>query len=265
MTVATERRLIFGEVAELYERVRPAYPEALVQDVIALSGADRALEVGAGTGKATRLFADRGVAVHALEPSAEMAAVARRVCAPYEHVEIEECEFERFGAPRERFALVFSGQAWHWIRPEVGYMKAREALVDGGLLAAFWNRPRWNEVALHPELVEAYRRAAPGFDPAAGPDPMHPATEMTPTLGGDWLGESEAAAGFERPETRSYDWQWTHSTTDYLELLQTHSGHMIRPPAERKAILAEVGAAIDRNGGTFEMAYVTVLCLAFAA
>src|SRR5438105_8011948 len=72
-----ERRLAFGAVAELYDRARPSYPEALVEDVVALAplgSPPRALEVGAGTGKATVLFAARGVAVHALAPSAEMAA-----------------------------------------------------------------------------------------------------------------------------------------------------------------------------------------------
>ena len=51
------RRLVFGEVAELYDSVRPSYPDALVDDVLAFAGAgpgDPALEVGAGTGKATR-------------------------------------------------------------------------------------------------------------------------------------------------------------------------------------------------------------------
>ena len=69
-----EPRLVFGQVAERYDRVRPSYPNALVDEVIALAGRERALEVGAGTGKATLMFAQRGVAVHAVEPSAEMAS-----------------------------------------------------------------------------------------------------------------------------------------------------------------------------------------------
>jgi hypothetical protein len=44
-------RLVFGQVAERYERVRPSYPDTLVDEVIALAGEGRALEVGAGTGK----------------------------------------------------------------------------------------------------------------------------------------------------------------------------------------------------------------------
>jgi len=50
--MARQPRLVFGEVADLYDRVRPSYPDALVDDVVELSGVDvsgRALEVGAGT------------------------------------------------------------------------------------------------------------------------------------------------------------------------------------------------------------------------
>jgi SAM-dependent methyltransferase len=207
--VQQEPRLVFGDVAEVYERVRPSYPDKLVDDVIEFSGIDgsgAALEVGAGTGKATRLFAARGLSVRALEPSPRMAAVARRACSTYENVTVEEREFEQFTPRGRQFRLLFSAQAWHWISPEVRYIRAREALAPGGLLAAFWNR-----------LV------------------------------------------------RCYEWSCTYSSSVYLELLETHSGHIIRPENERREILDGVGAVIDRNGGSIRLPLVTILCLAIAA
>ncbi len=155
------RRLSFGGVADLYDRSRPSYPEALVDGVLAYAGAgasDRAVEVGAGTGKATVLFAARGLDILGIEPSAEMAAVARRNCAGYSNVTIEEVEFERWRPPGHEFRLLFSGQAWHWISPETRYVAARAALCDGGALAAFWNRPDWAACDLREEFGEAYRR-----------------------------------------------------------------------------------------------------------
>src|SRR5690242_20920167 len=74
------RALSFGVVAEAYERFRPAYPVELFDMVMAY--ADRpvrtALEIGAGTGKATRLFAQRGVTVTAVEPDGAMLAELRK-------------------------------------------------------------------------------------------------------------------------------------------------------------------------------------------
>ncbi|HEY6399555.1 MAG TPA: class I SAM-dependent methyltransferase, partial [Solirubrobacteraceae bacterium] len=79
----------FGRVAELYEQARPSYPTTLVDDVLTNAGlgaGEAILEVGAGTGKATRLFAARGHRVVALEPSAEMAGIARRISEDYPSV-----------------------------------------------------------------------------------------------------------------------------------------------------------------------------------
>jgi trans-aconitate methyltransferase len=123
-----EPRLVFGTVAERYDRVRPSYPSVLVDEVIALAGDGPALEVGAGTGKATLLFAQRGFAVHAVEPSAEMASIARQRCADFPDVTIEESDFEDWHGDRHTFALVFSAQAWHWVAPELGAVRpARRA------------------------------------------------------------------------------------------------------------------------------------------
>jgi SAM-dependent methyltransferase len=163
--VMREQRLVFGEVAELYDRVRAGYPDAAVDDVIGFAGADgpllRALEVGAGTGKATVSFAARGLEILALEPSAEMAAVARRNCRPFPRVRVESVTFEDWPAAAGRFGLVFSAQAWHWVRPEVRYGKAAEALRAGGTLALLWNRVRWQGEPLRDDLEDLYRRLAP--------------------------------------------------------------------------------------------------------
>jgi len=58
-----EQRLAFGRVAKLYDRVRPSYPDAVIDAVLAFAGlrpGARILEIGAGTGKATMLLAERG-------------------------------------------------------------------------------------------------------------------------------------------------------------------------------------------------------------
>ncbi len=121
-----QQRLVFGEVAELYDKARASYQDALIDDVIAFAGGPglRAVEVGAGTGKATVGFAARGLDILALEPSPAMVAVARRNCAPYPRVRIEQTSFEDWPADPGGYGLVYSAQAWHWVRPEIRYQKA---------------------------------------------------------------------------------------------------------------------------------------------
>ncbi|MFD0563837.1 methyltransferase domain-containing protein [Kitasatospora saccharophila] len=63
----------FGPVAAQYQAARPSYPDALFDELERLSGRPLAgadvLDVGAGTGIATRLLAGRGARVVAVEPS----------------------------------------------------------------------------------------------------------------------------------------------------------------------------------------------------
>ncbi len=126
-----EQRLVCGEIAAEYDAFRPSYPDALFDAVIEfgdLQAGDRALEIGAGTGKATVGFLARGFAVQALEPSPEMAAVLRTKC-----VEVEPTLFEAWTPPAEGFNLVYAAQAWHW-------GTRRRPLRTGGGCA----RPGWH-------------------------------------------------------------------------------------------------------------------------
>lgn len=97
----SDRARSFGARAEAYERFRPGYPAELVGTVAAYAGrAPRtALEIGAGTGKATRLFAAHGVAVTATEPDGAMLAELRRRVPP--HVRTVQAAFEDLAGPRD--------------------------------------------------------------------------------------------------------------------------------------------------------------------
>jgi predicted RNA methylase len=71
---------MFGLVAADYERYRMGYGRDVIDAVLAYAGRPvaSALEVGAGTGKATRAFATRGIRVAALEPDPEMARLLEK-------------------------------------------------------------------------------------------------------------------------------------------------------------------------------------------
>ncbi|MCP4423480.1 MAG: SAM-dependent methyltransferase, partial [Chloroflexi bacterium] len=82
-TIDRSQRVLFDEAAELYDEVRPSYPEALVEDVVALSGIGkngRILEVGPGPGTATLPFAQRGYRMLAIELGEHLAALAAENC-----------------------------------------------------------------------------------------------------------------------------------------------------------------------------------------
>ncbi|MFF0412698.1 class I SAM-dependent methyltransferase [Kitasatospora sp. NPDC004745] len=132
----------FGGVAVEYGRGRPGYPEELFDAVERLSGRSlknaRVLDVGAGTGIATRLLAARGADVVAVEPSAGMAAqfLASSPGLPLVRAGGDELPFHDGSAD-----LVTYAQAFHWTRPELAVPEAVRVLRPGGALAAWWNIP----------------------------------------------------------------------------------------------------------------------------
>jgi ubiquinone/menaquinone biosynthesis C-methylase UbiE len=75
-----EQRFAFDEIANLYKVARPDYPEALIEDVVSyadLKPNDKILEVGCGSGQATKSFAKRSFPIVAIDPGPEMLRGAR--------------------------------------------------------------------------------------------------------------------------------------------------------------------------------------------
>jgi SAM-dependent methyltransferase len=260
------RRLSFGPVAEAYDRSRPDYPAALVDDVIRYAGCgagSEVLEIGAGTGKATRMFCARGLSVVAIEPDREMAAVASRQAATAGHaLRIIQSDFESAELPAGAFPLIYSAQAWHWVDHQIGYRLARRVLRDGGVLAAFWNRIDWSRCPIRGELQEAYREA--GAMQLQG-GPMHPGLSLPVELGDEWNPDLIRAAGFSESSTRRYERVLRYTTAEYVGLLRTHSDHILLAEDVRERLLGLVGGVIERHGGALEVSAPTLLGLARVA
>jgi ubiquinone/menaquinone biosynthesis C-methylase UbiE len=71
---------VFNEIAAGYERHRPTYPDALIDQACGLGGlgpGTTVLEIGCGTGQLTRSLLARGLRVTAIEPGARLIARAR--------------------------------------------------------------------------------------------------------------------------------------------------------------------------------------------
>ncbi len=252
------QRLVFGEVAELYDQHRPSYPAALVADVC--PHPVDALEVGAGTGKATALFAPRVRALVALEPSPEMAAVVERRFAGDRQVEVVHSDFESWSPAGRRFGLVFSAQAWHWIDATRRAELAADVLEPGGVLAAFWNRPAWTPGPLREELEAVLARREPQL---LGGSATHPLAEPRAEMWDAWRHETEAAGRFDRTELDRYDWSVEYTTADYLDLLRTQSPYRLLGEIRMERVLSELGAVIEDHGGRFELPHLTWLCRAW--
>ncbi|GIF76929.1 class I SAM-dependent methyltransferase [Asanoa siamensis] len=211
-------------------RLRLGYPDQLVSDVIGYArlGGQPALEVGAGTGRATMKFVAKGLPITAVEPDARLAAVLTRKVAGAP-VTVRVSTFEDY-VPERRFGLLFSAQAWHRVDPAVRWRKAAEAVTPGGVIALFWNRERPADAAINDEIQAAHRKHVPKvrFDPRMLPDPP------------PWPG----IHGLAHRESHVYRWQVELPSVDFVANLAARSGYAAVEPETRSALFADILARL---------------------
>ncbi|HEX3048093.1 MAG TPA: class I SAM-dependent methyltransferase [Bacillota bacterium] len=138
----TKKNEPYKDLALIYDEIRPSYPEDLIQDIIKatnLKPGDRILEIGAGTGKATIQFAEKGFNVHAIEPGKDMSNVFKTKLAKYPHISLDITSFEEWIPKKtDKYDLIYCAQAFHWLDTSMKYKKCHELLKDNGYLILFW-------------------------------------------------------------------------------------------------------------------------------
>lgn len=237
-----ERAQSFGVVAEAYERYRPGYPDdlvALVSDV-ADGPVRRAIEIGAGTGKATRVFAAAGIEVVATDPDADMLAVLRRECAGLPVTTVRAALEALDPAAHEPFDLLFAAAAWHWTAPAIRWDRATALVRDGGAVAFFGGPFELADdgvAAVEEEVIAAYAPAGRHIPPPSATDaPMlFPGDEM---LADDRLSDVRQ---------REVPRRFTLARDDYVRHLDTISAIRILPAADRSALFADLAAVLPEH------------------
>jgi SAM-dependent methyltransferase len=219
------QRTSFGAAAHLYERVRPGYPAEAV-DLLVKPGARRVVDLGAGTGKLTRVLLEAGLDVVAVEPSAGMRAEFARVLPG---VPILAGRGEALPLDAASVDAVVAGQAWHWVDPERAVPEIARVLVPGGSLGLVWNL----RSTAAPWIEELDRILGRTRAPGEG-DPEAPV--VGPPFGP--LERHELPLHTELPRE------------DVAELVASRSYALVLEPPERERLLAAVRRLLDVHPDT---------------
>lgn len=243
-------RQTFAAAGERYDRIRPTYPDEIVDrlaELAALSPGDRVLEIGCGTGQLTRSLVGRGYAVTAVELSAELAALAGR---NLPDADVITGNFETWPLPDEPFAAVVAATSFHWIDPAVRFAKTAAALRPGGSLAIIdTSHVEGGSSDFFVEVQRCYEHWKP--------ESTQPGFRLTPaeavaddfdlTPGGHFVPVGTGRQVREIP----------YSTEEYLDLLLTYSDHLATPDETREGLLGCIGSLIDdRYAGRVIKAYL---------
>jgi ubiquinone/menaquinone biosynthesis C-methylase UbiE len=271
---------VFDAVAEAYDRERPSYPPELVEQACSIGGlvpGSQVLEVGCGTGKLTEGLVARGLSVDAVDPGANMIALARRRAG--DAVRFHVGRFEDVELPEAAFDAVFSATAFHWVDPSVGWAKAARVLKPGGTLALLMfityldEETGQNDEAIH-ALFERHLPADDGV--------WQPLRDLPTLTSGyeeraadisavwTWLGHRdltapEAPSLFEDVRLATAIDPREQTADELWALFETTSTYPRVEHAAREALRAELGETIDGLGGTLRSNELCLLVTAHAA
>lgn len=254
-----QRKIWYSQVAEAYNRVRPRYPQELINQVISWANLPthaNLLEIGCGPGTATISFADLGFSIVALEPSLDAYQLAQKNCISYPNVQLLNTTFEEWEIKPAQFDAVLAANSFHWVSPEVGYRKVAVALRPQGSLILLWNMALQPSYEIYQDLHKVYQVFAPAL---AG----YETSEM----------QQESLRKFEEMVVNSGQFQEvltdqqrcevTYKIDDYLDLLSTYSPYIGLEVQQREGLFQGLRAVLEKScGQAVKLSFISAFQLA---
>jgi len=256
------KRVHFDEIVEKYDKVRPGFPAALFEDIFkynAPGNGRKALEIGAGTGKATAPFLTAGYDVSAVEIGVNMTEFLRERFKEYKNFDVINAAFEDASLEKGGYDLVYAACAFHWVDAEIGCPKVFNLLKNNGVFALF------RHSALPANGEELYEAVQAVYEKHYY---TYYKTQTRPVRIpiGEFYKAGEVKRGFGFEDLRIYGFQdvkmklyeetRTFGADEYITYLDTNSDHRSLPEENRVALYAGVEEAITKHGGRFTVDYV---------
>ncbi|MFC3984438.1 class I SAM-dependent methyltransferase [Streptosporangium jomthongense] len=249
------RRELFNKDADGYRSSRPGYPTRayrLLEEAGALRPGAKVLEIGAGSGQATRELLDRGADVCAVELGADFAA---RLRAEFHDrpLTVIEGDFDTLPDLSGDFDLVVCASSLHWLDRSTALRRIACLLRPGGWIAAWWTV--YGNPARPTPFRSALNAVLRHHRPAGVLDVVGPFDRDV------WI-EALGAASFEGIRTEVIQWPMTMSAQELSRLYATFAAVRELSEPVRDALLRDIEATAEALGGRVTEHCVTVAYLA---
>ena len=242
MTVHPAAAAGFGAGADAYERGRPSYPAAAVELLAAELGIGPGtvvVDLGAGTGKWSRLLVARGARVVAVEP---VPAMREALAAAVPGIEVLDAPAEAVPLPSGSADVVTAAQAFHWFDPGPALAEVARLVRPGGGVGLVWNE-RDGTVAWVAQLNRVMR----------GPRSGVPAYEEHV----DWAGLVAADGHFTALRHRVVPNEQELDEPTLMDRVASVSYVAALPDDRRAAVLGEVRELVRGFPSRFTLPYRT--------
>lgn len=231
----------FDEVAFLYNAVRPHYPGeqfSTLIDITQLDADATLLEIGAGTGQATKPLAKKGFQITAVELGHSLAQVAKSELDDYTNVQLLNTSFEEADFLPKTFDLVYAATSFHWIDPAIKYTKTHSLLRDKGYLAVIDTNHISDEDGdkFFIESQPIYER----YHFLDNPKPKLPKKkELKPSEIDEYL--------FKLIHYQAFSIIVTYTAKNFVKLLNTYSSHLRADKKIQQLFYQEIENFINEN------------------
>ena len=236
------RATSFGGDTGAYEAARPDYPaDAVAWMLSGLPEAPRVVDLGAGTGKLTRVIASvlPGARLTAVDPDAAMLDALAQASPEIPTAVGSAEELPLDDASVDAVAL---GQAWHWVDPVTASAEIGRVLEPGGVLDLIWN--------IRDSSVDWVRRYT---------EIMH-FSDAEKLIDG---GGPSVAAPFGPLESRTWEWRRPMTREKLKTMAASRSYLLTCPEDERTQIFDDLDALFDEldlhGDATIDLPYSTVV------
>lgn len=244
-----------------YEQSRPVYVKEIYEDMFRYKPIDSdsyVLEIGVGTGKATRLILDTQCHLIGIEPGEQLAVLAQEKYRSYANFSLYHQTLQDFAGSDQSFDLIYAATAFHWISEEYGYPRVYRLLKPGGAFARFAYHAGADRgrTAMTEEIQDVYSKYYAKYFP------NKKTAKEYGTADAQRIAETAGQYGFVDSTYQLYFTTKDFTADEYMALLRTYPDHMSVEEADRRKLFEGIYAAINYHGGIITVYYIMDLELA---
>lgn len=247
-----EFRLVFDTIPDAFDRYRPHYPAIVYQTLFPyahLTPGSAVLELGPGTGQATRPVLDTGCAYWGIELGEHLADRLAGNFQDYPNFHLIRGDFLTHDFGGQRFDCVFSAAAIQWMPEEAAFRKVYSLLKPGGTLAMMLIKTDYQtpNPALYDRIQAVYSRY------------YKPEQAYMP---GRFRYGQAPAYGYVDFEKHTFPGRRQYTGAEYAALCATHADHITIPSPYREPFFTGIREAVEAFGDRIELLDTYVLYLA---